>query len=411
MKKKRSEYKGVRFTEHPIRKLGRSKRPDRYFYIRYNIGGKSREEGWGWESDGFKAKDAFQMRNEILLAIKNGEEIITLAERKSHAEEVRRKKQEQEEIERKSKITFDEFFTETYWPTISNKSKVTEKYLYENWIKPVIGHKKFNEIYELDMTRLKSNVLKKGRSLRTVEYSYTVVRKVFNYARKDEYKVYDGKHPISRDIKRKATPNNEKTRYLSKEESRKLLKALSQRSPQVYRMAMLSLYCGLRLGECFNLNWGDIDFAEEKVFIAKSKSPKDRYVHLPKQVVDMLKEYRVDGTQRNEPVFKDSKGKRVKYISKTFVRTVEDIGLNDGISDRKQKFTFHSLRHTFASMLVNSGVNLYVVMELLGHSSIKMTQRYAHVNDEAKKQAAAVLSETTSVEQIDLEECRDQKVA
>ena len=67
------------------------------------------------------------------------------------------------------------------------------------------------------------------------------------------------------------------------------------------------------------------------------------------------------------------------------------MGLNDHIKDRRNKVVFHTLRHTYASWLVQSGVDLYRVKKLLGHSVIAMTERYAHLAPDFGKDSAKVI--------------------
>lgn len=90
-------------------------------------------------------------------------------------------------------------------------------------------------------------------------------------------------------------------------------------------------------------------------------------------------------------VFLDDTGKKIVAISRTFARTVAEIGLNKGITDRRMKVVFHTLRHTYASWLVEKGVDLYTVKELIGHSSLAMTERYSHVGENAKTMAVRKL--------------------
>ena len=78
-------------------------------------------------------------------------------------------------------------------------------------------------------------------------------------------------------------------------------------------------------------------------------------------------------------VFKSRDGGRVKSLSKTFERTVKALGLNDKVTNSQQKLVFYSNRHTYASWLVMEGNDLYTVQKLMKHSSIQMTQRYAHL--------------------------------
>jgi integrase len=73
-----------------------------------------------------------------------------------------------------------------------------------------------------------------------------------------------------------------------------------------------------------------------------------------------------------------------KKAPKQFRKAVKNCGFNDGISDRRQRVVFHTLRHTFASWLVQAGVPIAAVSQLLGHSNIQLTMRYAHLaNDQA----------------------------
>ena len=67
------------------------------------------------------------------------------------------------------------------------------------------------------------------------------------------------------------------------------------------------------------------------------------------------------------------------------------LNLNEDVTDRRDKVTFHTLRHTYASMLVQKGVDIYQVKELLGHSSIALTERYSHLSESTLKHAALMI--------------------
>lgn len=109
---------------------------------------------------------------------------------------------------------------------------------------------------------------------------------------------------------------------------------------------------------------------------------------------------------KGQVVFPSKDGTKRRWVSDTFERTVRELGLNntgeikkltDGsevpveITDARQRVVFHSLRHTFASWLVQNGTPLYTVAKLMGHSTLEMTQRYSHLAPDTLKKAALSL--------------------
>jgi integrase len=78
-------------------------------------------------------------------------------------------------------------------------------------------------------------------------------------------------------------------------------------------------------------------------------------------------------------------------VRANIIQAINGLSLNDGITDRRQKLVPHSIRHTFASWLVQMGKPLYTVSKLMGHSSLKMTERYAHLAPETQRSAAMEL--------------------
>jgi integrase len=146
----------------------------------------------------------------------------------------------------------------------------------------------------------------------------------------------------------------------------------------------------LRAGEIFNLTWDCIDFEQELILLKDPKNKSNRYAFMTTEVKEML-ERRYQG-QLNGLVFVDRKGNKIKEVSNAFDRAVKAIGLNEGIDDRRQKVVFHTLRHTFASWLVENGTDLYTVRELMGHKSLVMTERYSHLGQNTLRQAVQKLN-------------------
>jgi site-specific recombinase XerD len=85
--------------------------------------------------------------------------------------------------------------------------------------------------------------------------------------------------------------------------------------------------------------------------------------------------------EREDLIFPTAEGTKLTDPHKSFGKTVKELGFNKGVIDRRQRLSFHSLRHTYASWLVDRGVGLYDVQKLLGHKNSELTQRYSHLSD------------------------------
>ena len=173
--------------------------------------------------------------------------------------------------------------------------------------------------------------------------------------------------------------NHGRVRYLEQDEIQRLLKACDKHLKPV---VICALYTGMRRGEVFNLKWRDVDLARRSIFLRHTKNGESR--HLP--ISDELEKVLVSLPSRFEggyvfpsyrPRFnEDLKSGEVNEpftdVKNSFHKALKKAGIED--------FRFHDLRHTFASHLVMSGADLNVVRELLGHKSLQMTLRYAHLS-------------------------------
>jgi integrase len=199
--------------------------------------------------------------------------------------------------------------------------------------------------------------------------------------------LYSGDNPVSK--VKKPSEDNRRSRFLSQEESITQLEELSKVSSTVHDIALISLRCGLRAGEIFKLTWNDVDFRNGTILIKDTKSGRNRNAITTKDIRDMLEKRR--GLSTSGLVFFSRTGEKITAVSDTFARAVERLGFNAGVTDRRQKVVFHTLRHTYASWLVISGADLYRVQRLMGHSTISMTERYSHLAPSHLKEAVDLM--------------------
>jgi integrase len=146
-------------------------------------------------------------------------------------------------------------------------------------------------------------------------------------------------------------------------------------------MVILSLNTGLRRGEIYSLKWENVDLKLAVLTIEGSyaKSGKTRHIPLNTEALHVLKTWRSQ-TDGHDLVFPNKNGYRFDNLKKSWTRIISQAKIAN--------FRWHDMRHHFASKLVMAGVDLNTVRELLGHSDMTMTLRYAHLAPEHK--AAAV---------------------
>ena len=167
-------------------------------------------------------------------------------------------------------------------------------------------------------------------------------------------------------------------------------------------ITLLALNTGLRLGEIFNLKWSSINWVSNFLTVegGGSKSGQTRHVPLTDEAHQILKEWRKQNTKSLLVFPSPVTGKRLDNINSAWVSIRKDADLYHP-KDADINFRFHDLRHTFASNLVMQGVDLNVVRELLGHESMDMTLRYAHLAPQSKAKAIEVLNQRMKGKQID----------
>jgi len=132
---------------------------------------------------------------------------------------------------------------------------------------------------------------------------------------------------------------------------------------------------GLRVSEVVSLKMQDLDFEELTVHIKQAKGQKDRISVIPESIIDELRNL-IAGKENNNFVFESERGGKLttRSAQKVFENALRDSGV-------KKDATFHSLRHSFATHLLENGTDVRYVQELLGHANIRTTQMYTQVTN------------------------------
>jgi integrase len=167
-------------------------------------------------------------------------------------------------------------------------------------------------------------------------------------------------------------------RWLSEEECDKLISASLG---HVSSIIITALNTGMRLGEILSLTWDQIDFERGLITVERSKNNGVRHIPMNRRLTEEFNSIRI--TSPGQYVFSNKTGERFKSIKTGFLGALKRSGI--------KKCRFHDLRHTFASHLVMNGVDIATVKELMGHKTIAMTMRYAHLSKEHKQSAVDLL--------------------
>ena len=173
-------------------------------------------------------------------------------------------------------------------------------------------------------------------------------------------------------------------RLLNETEIRNLFNALPNKKHKA--MLFTAYSAGLRVSEIVNLKISDIDSKRMQIFISRAKGKKDRYVNLSPLLLDILRKYLQEYRPRPKVYLFESGQTNLAYPT----RTVQQIFTNAKDKARINKSVgVHSLRHSFATHLLDKGTDIKYIKDLLGHFSIKTTERYLHIS---KKQLVNIVS-------------------
>lgn len=313
---------------------------------------------------------------------------------------------------KEAKLTLGHYLEETYLPYLESLNPQTSRHAYRVITSSFkfILKKPLVDINAWDIQKWVTERRKLGRSPATIAYAFNRLKAAFNRAVEWEWIESHNLNKV-----KLIREENTRVRYLSELEERALMKSLRNRDEQIRAqrrsgnkhrqernqplyptfdnvrfvdylepLVITAINTGLRRGELLALKWGDIVFEQQylSVIAQNAKSKKGRNIPLNDTVFEVLKCWQFQNKTR-EYVFASKSGAPIKDIKKPWLKVLQDAKISD--------FRFHDLRHHFASKLVMVGVDLNTVRELLGHSDLKMTLRYAHLAPEHKAAAVSLI--------------------
>ena len=289
------------------------------------------------------------------------------------------------DIKEKSLIpSFREFSHQWFETDVKNNNKHSEVINKESILRahlnPFFGKMLLDKITSLNIENFKSQKIKQELANKTINNHLIVLSKCLKTAQEREL--------IERIPKiRLLTVQPQKFDFLTEEESQRLLDSCDG---LLYDMILVALKTGLRFGELIALEWSDIDFQNSLIIVRKSfsygklggtKSNKIRYIPFLDEVSQILFARR----EKDGFVFMKNGNSLCKMSCLRWLHSV-------CMKAEMRKVGWHALRHTFASHLAQRGVSIMLIKELMGHSDIRTTMRYAHLTPLATREAIKALS-------------------
>ena len=264
---------------------------------------------------------------------------------------------------------------------LKKRSWRTDDYMLERSVKPFFGEKLLAEITPLEVERWMRWRLDQGVTKTTVNRGLQILKKMFNIAIGEGFTT---ENPI-RKVKMFSERENLKERILTEDEEPRLIEAC----PDYLRAVVLTaLHTGMRRGEILGLEWPQVDLEKRMIKVMRTKTDRTRWVEINATLLGVLRRQRI-AYPASEIVFPSpTTGKAMVGTRKAFVRACKTAGITG--------LRFHDLRHTFASRLVELGVDIITVKELLGHSTVILTQRYTHSRSEQRRRAVEQLDGQSS---------------
>lgn len=281
-------------------------------------------------------------------------------------------------------------FFETYYLPFSkhhHRSSVGNESLFKHHVGPRMGHKRMDQITKLMVRQWLNDLSDQGYSAAMINRIMILFGQLYTLANELDVEGVPPRSSLGIKLLRDVPRHNT---HLSSDEVRRLAAALDM-SPNRHLKYIISflLMTGARRSEAVNAKWEHINFSTNTWVVPLSKSGQPRHIYLSNAAIRVLENLRASDIfdPENSYIFPNPRThKPFSCLHHSWKLVREDAGLPD--------LRIHDLRHSYASTLVNNGVSIYEVQQLLGHNSIKTTQRYAHLSSEKLFRSAAVADGT-----------------
>lgn len=343
-------------------------RPDKCYYIRYKINGQLKREKVGWASEGYSVALASQTRNERLSTARgrgDGTPDITVSAAIEKYKEYTKTHNKSWEEDWQRVASFDQMYGSMYLSEI--RPSHIDTYLNTLRQKKIKKRNKATgDISEVFITES------------TVKHYLTIIKRMFSYL--TELEMYDRINP-TKAVKIKKYDNTI-VACLTDEELERFISVCSSGKYKMQggELMLFALYTGLRRSSIFRMKWCDVDINKQTYTLTDQKNSKVTTIYMSGKAVEILKRLRKPN-KHDALIFPGPEGRERQDVRTLWERVKKD-------ADIRPQFRFHDLRHNFATMLREEGVDLDVVSKMLSHSSVTVTQRYAHIKDRRLQSAA-----------------------
>jgi len=350
---------------------------------RFNLGygaifqRKSKKWGVRWYID---FKDASGKRIQRLARHAESQQEAATELQKAVREELSRSpsravRKENAEFEEFAEVFFRDYVLPNYKKGALERSRI-------NGLVEFFRGSDLRDVTHMMVERFRAQRLKLGNSKATVNRYLALMKRMYNLA------IDEGlasENPVKK-VKFYSEADRVKERILTDAEEKRLM---SFAEPHLKPILVVALNTGMRFSEIMNLEWNHTDFTAKRIRVEKTKSGKVRFININAPLLSELVQLKAKA-QSPRYLFPNPKtAKPFTLVRRSFSTACRRASI--------QGLRFHDLRHTFATRLIQNGVDIETVRSLLGHFSIVVTQRYTHSNNEMKQRAVELLGSVSGI--------------